>query len=238
MNKSIFTYLRTSGLLRALSALVFVVLTGSSAAAGVCSSCPVVLSNSASQSVATCPMSPASDATSAKQPTCCCSHAENSPASLGGKTLIGKDKTVKQAPMSCCSKGAGDVASFKTAHFKSVQTDQNAMHATAESGTPAVQPLIEQTDFGQAPVSTVAKATTCKNSGHCPGQMRTNSHTSSSPPPRSFERERQENLTTLIQQPHTLHIVERFTAPISEVSSVLSGEPPILSGIGSQLLLC
>ncbi len=219
MNRGIFTYLRTSALLRALSALMFVVLTGSSAAAGVCSSCSIVQSTSTSQS-ATCPMSSANDATSAKHVTCCCAHGDN-------------NKIAKQAPMPCCSKAAGDVA-----FSKSAQADHNAIHPSADAGIPAVQSQVKQTDYRQAAASTFAWATSCKSFGHCPKQMRTGSHTSSPPPPRNFEQERQDNLTTLIQQPHILHILACFTAPESEASSVLSGEPPILSGIGSQLLLC
>lgn len=217
MKRSVFTYLRTSAFLRVFSAFVFIALTGASVSASVCSYCAIVQTNSANQTES-CPLAQDGVAQGQRRAACCCSHARAKTNSVSrnnkssSKTLRATE-AIQQKSMSCCADAKKSTESASTA--------SNLRTTSAQTGA---------VDF--------TKPLSCQLSGSCPRQMRTDTHKSSSPPPRNLEQEHQNNLNISIQTAHISQFIERSIAPNHHFLSALSGGPPNLSGIGSQLLLC
>jgi hypothetical protein len=233
MKKSLLTYFRSSATMRVLSAMVFIVLTGSSVVAGNCSSC-AMKSQDSGQSAA-CPMPRAADNQIEGQiqgnqiqdqnfsdvlSSCCCS----SPKAIS-RTV----QTTKQSPASSCA-----VADYNTEADLCVELPTNKTNDfSQESGTSAVVSApANQTTPG------ATENSTCGNSSSCQNQLQDATHATSPPPPRSIEQERQDKLTIQIPSNSFPLLLERLTSRLTDGAIVLSGVPPSLSGIGSHLLIC
>ncbi len=204
MNYGVFTYLRSSTLLRALSALTLVVLTGSSVAADVCSNCSIQATEIVPNDV--CPMSQAGEEVVVTRSFCCCSQSEKKPS---------------EAPKSSCCSESG------------TEKTTSASQLSKKSAKQVVGAIAVLQDFS-LPRATSGKQATCNHQGPCSYQLQSDSHPTSPPPPRSIEQQ-QDNLTLTLQTRLALTFIVRLP---NRSISILPCEPPTLSGIGSQLLLC
>ncbi len=206
------TYLRSSRALRVVSALVFVVLTGSSVIAGTCSSCSVD-TQEASQP-ALCPMSQSSADNDSQSPmaqggSCCCSGIATKP-----------EVTPTNNPSSsCCSQGNSDGVETASPNILSQQIEQFLL-------------------IPESFATNSSENSTCNHFGSCQRQFQAETHTTSPPPTRSVEQERLDKISIQIDFPNAPISLERLTRRFNSADFVLSGVPPSQSGIGSLLLIC
>ncbi len=208
MNKSIFTYLRTSTLLRVFSTIALVALTASSIVAGSCGGCsldaPVVEVTSNSGS---CPMSQSNRAFDTERSSCCCSNSSQETK----KVEVQKVKTSKS---SCCSTGEAETAQLRI------------------SDADPISPILG------LPATTNTKQASCDHFGSCASQLQNDTKSIPPPPPRSLEQERQNNTISTVQVYSTLADASFSVRDSKWTFSILPAEPSILSGIGSQMLRC